>query len=219
MDCGRMVSRAGILASSMALTLCLVIQPATLRGQASAVASQPTALKLESTGLTLAPSDAAFYSSSLNLRDGILKEVESGVIGSLRQTNYMQELEAYLKDKWDNPDPQIVQAKSLLTGGIARELIKLAGDMAAQECFMFGDKSWSKFLDAFVQMQYDMADLNGQDPEVIREHLLSLDREYFDAIPIPTTVIGFQLSEDGNARAQLDSFEGLCVWRLAMLLS
>ena len=81
--------------------------------------------------------------------------------------------------------------------------------MSAQECFVFGDESWTKFLTAFVDLQYDMAELNGQDPDVIREHLLGLDRAYFDAIPIPATVIGFQLSEDGNARTQLDAFEGI----------
>ena len=210
MDCGRMVSRFGVCAAWLATLWGMTTTTVnSIQAQDKAPATKPAQLKLESTGLALAPSGAAFYGSSLNLREACLQEIESGFIGQIRQTSYGQELEAYLKDKWDNPEPQAEQVKRLLTGAIARDIIKLLSDMSAQECFMFGDESWTKFLNAFVKLQYDMAGLNGQEPDAMREHFLSLDREYFDSIPVPTTVLGFQLSEDGNARTQLDAFEGI----------
>lgn len=208
MDCGRMVLRAGAWAGWLALCSVMAL-PASLSAQDKAAATTSTDFKLESTGLGLAPPQTAFYSSSLNLRESWQREIESGFIGQLRQTNYGQELEAYLQDKWDNPEPQLEQAKRLLTGAIARDIIKLLSDMAGQECFVFGDQSWTAFLKSFVKLQYEMAGLNGQDPELMREHFLEMDRAYFDAIPVPTTIIGFQLSEDGNARTQLDAFEGI----------
>ncbi len=212
MDCGRMVARVSVLAGWLTAICSMTVSANLLTAQDKAqdkAAAKQVSVKLEKTGLALAPSEAAFFSSSLNMGEAWQRELESGVIGGLRQTSYGQELEAYLKDKWDNPDPQFEQAKRLLTGAIARDIVKLLGDMSSQECFVFGDKNWSQFLNAFVKMQYETAGLNGQDPSVMREHFLGLDREYFDAIPIPTTVIGFQLSEDGNARTQLDAFEGI----------
>ncbi len=122
---------------------------------------------------------------------------------------YVQELETYLKQKWDDPDPRTRQVKSYLTGRIAREIISLASDMVAQECFVIGEAGWSQFVDAFADMQYELAGLDGNDPDAMREYFLSMTKEQFDAIPVPTTVIGFKLSEDGNARAQLDQLEGL----------
>ena len=213
MDCGRMIFRAGEWTGWLMVAIGIAAQPALSVAQDKSP-NQSSAVKLDSTGLSLAPSQAAFYSSSLNLRAACLKEIESGFIGQVRQTSYGQRLEAFLKDKWDNPEPQAEQVKRMLNGPIARDIIKLLSDMSARECFMFGDANWTEFLEAFVQLQYDMAGLNGQDPAAMREHFLGLDREYFDSIQMPTTVIGFQLSEDEIARTQLDAFEGIL--RLAL---
>lgn len=214
MDCGRMLVRTSAWAGWLAIVGSALTMHSSVYAQDKAVAAKPADLKLETTGLALAPSQSAFFSSTLNLRETCLREVETGFIGQLRQTNYGQRLEAYLQEKWDNPEPQTEQVKRVLSGAIARDIIQLLSDMSAKECFIIGDKSWSQFLQAFSKVQYDMADLNGQGPEAVREHFLGLDRAYFDAIPIPTTVIGFQLSDDGNARTQLDALEGIL--RVAM---
>ena len=77
MDCGRMVSKAGAWAGWLAAAWGLTAPVSYVLAQDKA----PTAgaqLKLESTGVALAPSNTSFFSSSLNLREACLKRNRIG---------------------------------------------------------------------------------------------------------------------------------------------
>lgn len=166
------------------------------------------ATKLETTGLGLASSEVAFFNSSLNMRKAWQQQLESGWIAELRQVPYIHQLEAFLQDQWDNPRPQTEQVKTFLSSPIARDVFALFRDMGAQECFVIGEQNWCEFLAAMSTLQYDIASMTG-DEEALKNYFLEMKKEDLDAIPIPTTIIGFQLTEDTNARNQLDALEGI----------
>ncbi|MCC6507783.1 MAG: hypothetical protein IT423_01650 [Pirellulaceae bacterium] len=194
----------------LALWAWLTLATSSLHAQTATknAASADSQVKLDATGLSLAARDVAFFSTSLNMRKGLLEDVESGWIAEIRQVPYIQEVEQFLRTKWENPEPETEQVKNFLTSPIARDLMLLASDMTAHECFIIGEKSWCDFLKAFAKFQYELA-ASGQDPESMRDYFLDMTKEDFDAIPVPTTIMGFQLSEDENARTQLDALEGI----------
>lgn len=165
-------------------------------------------LNLAETGLGLAPSDAAFFQSSLNMRKG-WKEIEEGWLAEVRQVPYVQQLETYLREQWDKPEAQTAQAKAFFNSPIAQDLLSLIVDMSAQEFFIYGEHDWAEFLNGMAELQAQIAQINGEDQEAVREFVLQLEKAEMDAIPLPTTIIGFQLSDDENARTQLDALQGV----------
>ncbi len=202
-------SRVSILTVGL-VALSSFVGSAPLHAQATKTAPAAGAkIKLESTGLSLAPADAAFFSASINLRKGFEKSVEGGFIAEVRQVPYVQQLEAFLIDQWKKDRPETRQAKNFLSSPIVRDILLLLSDMSSQECFVFGDKSWCDFANGFAEFQYDMAGLDTDDSDAVREYILEIQKEDIDALPVPTTVFGFQLTEDGNARTQLDALEGV----------
>lgn len=182
-----------------------------LPAQAAATAADPGSapVTLEQSGLSLAPADAAFYTSALNSRRFWNEQLESGWVAEFRRVPYVQQLEQFLQQQWDNPDPQVEQFKTVLGSPIVRDIANLLADMASRECFIYGDHRWCDFLEEIAGYQYEMSQLTADDPEQMREYFLALEKEDIDAIPIPTTIIGFQLSDQENARTQLDALEGI----------
>ena len=196
----------------------LAAQPARTRASQAPTSNVPTtkapaavgaAVNLEATAITLAPSDAAFFNTSLNMRQDWQQQVTNGWVAEVRRVPYVQQLEQFLQEQWDNPQPQAEQVKTFLSSPIVRDIAKLLGDMASRECFVYGEHNWCDFLQGFAALQYEMAQLTSSDEDAIREYVLDLEKADIDAIPIPTTIIGFQLSDDENARTQLDALEGV----------
>lgn len=174
---------------------------------AKAAAAAP-AIDLKQTALALAPSDAAFFNSSLNMRKG-WKEIEEGWLADVRRVPYVQQLETYLRAQWDNPEGQGAQAKAFLDSPIAQDILHLIVDMSAQECFIYGEHNWTDFLDGVATLQSDLSQLDTNDQEELNEYFMQVDKADVDAVPVPTTIIGFQLSDDANARTQLDALQGV----------
>lgn len=200
--------------NSVGLGLGLVVAAWSLGDHCQRLAAQQPAqaagagVALESTALGLAPADVAFFSTSLNLQKCWQEEIESGWVAEFRRVPYVQQLEQFLQEQWDNPQPQAEQIKTFLSSPIVRDIAKLLGDMASRECFIYGEDNWCDFLEEFVALQYEVARVTS-DEDQLREFVLSLEKEDLDAIPIPTTIIGFQLSDQENARTQLDALEGI----------
>ena len=180
----------------------------SLMAQTTATQTKP-ATELATTALSLAPSDAAFFSTSLNMRKAWRQSLDSGWLAAVRQVAYVQQMESYLQQQWNNPDPQLAEAKRVLESPIVGDILNLLLDMSSHECFVIGDQSWSGFVQGFAELQYEIASVNSTDTEALRQMLLDLDKEDIDAIPVPSTIIGFQLKDAENARTQLDALEGV----------
>ena len=223
MDWYGQVRNCAGLSLSLLLSVCVVTELNAQATETPAAPAQATAetaggaaspIKLEEAGISLAPADVAFFSATLNLRESWQQQVETGWVAEVRRVPYVRQLEQFLQDQWDNPQPQTEQVKTFLSSPIVRDIVNLLRDMASRDCFVYGEHDWCDFLKGMSALQYEMAQLAATDEEAFREYFLGLDKADIDAIPIPTTIIGFQLSDQENARTQLDAFEGIL--RLAL---
>ncbi len=212
MDWFRGVSR-GLLQGWLG-AVCVLSVAGNLHSQTATKDAPATVKSLDTTGASIAPDDVAFFASSINLRKGWQHDFEAGWIAELRRVPYIQSLEQFIQQQWDSPQPQAEQVKNFLSSPIVRNVLLLLSDMASQECFFYGESDWCGAMEAFASFQYDIAQY-AEDPEGLREYIMSIEKSEIDAIPFPTTVVGFQLKDTENARTQLDALEGVVQLALA----
>lgn len=164
---------------------------------------------LSSTALSIAPADAAFFSSSTNLADAWKDLADSNLVRRLRGVPFLKQLEAEFNQQWANPQGQLEQVKSTIENPNVRNLIKLGRNMMSEEMFVYGSSDWNGFMSGLYDIQRDMTEIMSGGPEAMEEFVMTLSKEDLDKIVIPTTVIGFRLPDDENARLQLDALEGI----------
>lgn len=170
-------------------------------------AQAPTDLK--STALSWTPQDASFFATSLDMRRSWEQFLRGNFVGSLRRVPYVQSLEQFVGEQWNNPEGPALQAKQALNNPNVRNLLSLAADMWSQEFFVYGGDDWCDTIDGLVAFQSEMTAALQLGPEAVKEFFDDMQRADIDAIRIPTTVIGFRLSDDENVRTQLDQLEGI----------
>lgn len=164
---------------------------------------------LASTALTLTPRDAAFFATSVNLGQAWDDFLTGNLVLRLRAVPIVQAWETELDRQWENPDPEFAQVKAALDNPNVRNLLQLLRDMGSEECFVYGSDEWCDMIEGFVDFQTRLTQLAGEDPEAVANFLNNLGRADVDRLRIPTTVFGFRLPDDQNARLQLDAFEGI----------
>lgn len=166
--------------------------------------------ELAESSLSVVPADVAFYSTSLNMRESVDRLMQSSFVERLRGVPYVVELEAELTRQWENPEEeQVAQAKAFIEGPTATKLFDLVGDMFGNEFFVYGGADWCDAIEGIMAMQGEVTGLSDAEPEEVVEYLMSLTKEDIADIRVPTTVMGFKLTDDENARLQLDALEGI----------
>jgi hypothetical protein len=171
--------------------------------------AQSSADPLADTALALAPADAAFFGTNLNLGQIWERQLTSGLVAELRQVPYVQELEAYLLQQYNSAVRENPQVRSYVEGPIVQDLLALIKDMVSHEVFVIGDSQWPEFLAQLSEFQGELVAINPESPEDFLAILLAFEKEDMDAIHVPTTVVGFKLSDDTSARNYLDLLEGV----------
>ncbi len=164
---------------------------------------------LAKTALALAPQDAAFFATSLDMKRSWEQFLQGSFVSKLRRVPYVQSLEQEISNQWRNPQGPVLQAKSTLENPNVRNLLRLTADMFSDEFFVYGSNDWCEMIEELIAFQSRMMAAIQQNPESIATFFQELQREDVDAIRIPTTVIGFRLANDDNARMQLDQLEGI----------
>ncbi len=193
----------------LCVALCFSLLGFSLLGWGNTHAQAQTPTDLKSTALSLAPQEAAFFATSIDMGKSWQRFMQGNFVSSLRRVGYVQRLEQEIADQWENPQAEMRQVKSTLQNPNVRDLLRLGADMFSQEFFVFGDGDWCDTIEGLVKFQTEMTAAIQKDPEAIETFFTELTREDIDAIRIPTTIFGFRLSEDRNARTQLDQLEGI----------
>ncbi len=175
--------------------------------QLGLLAQQPT--ELSRTALAIAPRDAAFFMTAIDIRESWREFLAGNFVTRLRRLNYVQSLEQALITQWERPVGQMEQVKSTLENPNVRDLLLLASDMVANEFFMYGDEEWCAAIEQFMEFQNQIISIASEDPEALEEYFNTLDKARVDALHIPNTIIGFRLTDDHLARTQLDALEGI----------
>ncbi len=168
-----------------------------------------TKTDLSTTALALTPKDAAFFSTSVNMGKAWQDFANGAFVNRLRSVRYVQTLEREFAEQWDNPQGPLGQLRSTLENPNVRNLLSLLSDMSSDESFVYGEDDWCDAIEAAVQFQTEILAVIQDDPAKLGPYFAELDRATVDRIRIPTLVCGFRLSEDENARLQLDALEGI----------
>lgn len=174
-----------------------------------AQSASTAAASLSETALTIAPEDVAFFSTSVNLRAGWQELVEGNFVSRLRQVPYIQQLEAEARMQWENAPGPAAQAKMFIESPNGQNLLGLASDLFSNEIFVYGGDDWCDMIDGFVALQSGFTTAMNGGPEAIEQYIANLTKADIDKIRIPTTVLGFRMTDDENARLQLDALEGI----------
>ncbi len=164
---------------------------------------------LNQTALTIAPQDAAFFSTSVNMRAAWNDLAESKFITRLRAVPFIQQLEDEFNRQWENPQGQLAQAKGVIESPNVQNLIKLCNDMFDEEVFVYGGSDWCEALDGFASLQNEITSRMSGGPEAMQAYFQGLEKSDVDRLRIPTTIMGFRLSGPDAARIQLDALEGI----------
>ena len=177
---------------------------------ANLVQAQPVneASSLKATALTLAPHDAAFFSTNLNLRKAWDEFIGGSFVSRLRELPYVEQLEGEVLAQWENPEGQVRSLKDSLKNPNVKNLLELILDMNSREFFYYGEKDWNASIGGLMGLYQDI-NSRSNNPIALQEFLAELDAEYLDGIRIPTTVIGFRLTNEDIARTLLDALQGV----------
>lgn len=184
------------------LAICTCLSPVGLR-------SVRADDDLATTALSVAPQEVAFFSTSVNMKDAWTDLAEGDFVSRLRGVPFIQQLEVEFNKQWDDPQGQLAQAKAALENPNVKNIVNLLTDMMSDEVFVYGGEDWCDLIGGMMKLQNEMTAKMSEGPEAMEEFFRNLDKEDVDNIRIPTTVIGFRLSDDDNARLQLDALEGI----------
>lgn len=165
------------------------------------------ATSLKATALALAPQDAAFFATNLNLRKAWEGFLSGNFVTRLRELPYVQRLEGEVLAKWENPEGQMKTLKDSLKNPNVKNLLDLIVDMNSQEIFYYGASDWNDAIDGLMGL-YEDINARSDDPIAMQEFLAELDADYLSGVKIPTTVVGFRLKNEENARTLLDALQG-----------
>jgi hypothetical protein len=175
--------------------------------RAQDVISEP--VSLSKTSLAQVPSDAAFYSASFNLQQSYTEFMQGDFVRRLRNVPFVQTLEDEFLVQWNDPQGQMAMVRGVLQNPNVRNLLELLADMSRKECFMYGGDDWCDMLVEVMDFQNRVTAVIAENPAAAEEFFRNLTRDEIDKIRIPTLVLGFRLTDDANARLQLDALEGI----------
>ncbi|MEO8270835.1 MAG: hypothetical protein ABI557_14015 [Aureliella sp.] len=164
---------------------------------------------LAATALAIAPEDAAFLFTAIDMRKSWETFAQGNFVKSLRRIEYVRSLEEELLKQWEHPVGQIADFKSTLRNPNVRDLLRLAADMTSQEFFVYGEDDWCDTIENLIAFQNEIVTQIQQDSSQLEEFFNELDRDTVDGLRVPTTIFGFRLTDDVLARQQLDALEGI----------
>lgn len=192
------------LRALICILLATVFSGGALRGQL-ATSERP----LSETALAIAPKDAAFFTTSVNLKSSWQTFLSSEFVSEIRQVPYVQRVMERIQEELNSDSGPGAGFKKALQDPNVKNLIAVAQDMFTDEVFVIGGQEWCKFGDGFSEFQNGLTEAMAEGEEAIQQYILDLDKDKIAQIPIPTMILGFRLAKDEHVRTQLDALEGI----------
>jgi hypothetical protein len=192
-----------------------------LTALATAAARPAAAADLDKldTSLKLIPADAAFYSSMLRNREQVEAIKNSKAWAKIMEMPVVQFGLLMYNAQAQSPGSGPAQLQAVLENPEMRKVIDLLAEMASDEIFVYGDKSFADFL----QLVQDVSSATRFGPVVLqitgqaggRSHELqgtaAISALAADAklISVPNLVAGFKLKNTDLAKEQLIKLEAI----------
>jgi hypothetical protein len=160
--------------------------------------------------LQLAPRDAAFYGSLLNLRQQWDQVVRSEPVQAMISHPAFQRLKEGLEQEWKKAGGQAAQVRTMMRVPLVQDLLALLQEMATEEMFWFADAKMDQFLVEFNRLISEANESMGSgNPEMLIRWYENLVKARIDAIPVPTLVVGWKIEDQNRALGLLDQLQGI----------
>ncbi|MEM7476080.1 MAG: hypothetical protein AAF483_13885 [Planctomycetota bacterium] len=164
--------------------------------------------ELEDSALSIAPKDAAFFSTTLDGKKSFEEFVQGEFVQEFLKVPYVQEFTGEMTQQWEDDEGQAAQARSVIESPIVQNLLKLVGEMISDEIFIYGSGEWTDNIAAMGEFQTELMQATAEGPEGVEAMLNSLTKEDLEKFKIPTIVMGFRIEDVDNAVLQMDGLEG-----------
>ncbi|MFN5468158.1 MAG: hypothetical protein ACK5AM_08595 [Pirellulaceae bacterium] len=160
--------------------------------------------------LQLAPQDAAFYGSLLNLRQQWDQVLQSEPVKEIVAHPAVQRWTAGLEQEWKKAGGQAAQVRTMMRVPLVQDLLALLQEMATEEMFWFADSRMDGFLVECNKLMSEMTEsLGSGNPEMLMRWFENLDKSRIDKIPVPTLVVGWKIDDQNRALGLLDQLQGI----------
>jgi hypothetical protein len=184
--------------------------PVTLTARAADLAEQARSLRM-------VPADAAFYSSSLRLKEQFNTLVESKAYQKLMQIPLVQFAKMQAAFQWQqSQDPHIAVLREYIQSPEGQEAVAVLAEMFSDEVFVYGGGDVTQTLKLLMQLNGIQrtaqleAHATGQEVgDVLAERFREVLEENADDFKAPTLVMGFRIQDKERARRQLDEVHAL----------
>jgi hypothetical protein len=184
------------------------------------IAAQPihaAELAEQAHSLRAVPSDAAFYSASLRLKEQLDIFLASKAYQRLMEIPIVQLGKMQLMFQWQQAAvPQVAQFKQYVDSPEGQDAIALLKDMFSEELFMYGSSDVAGTLRLFMELnsisrRARLDALSGEEPaeEVVAQRTLDTLRESVKSLQVPTVVFGWRITDGERAERQLDAVHTL----------
>jgi hypothetical protein len=173
----------------------------------------------ETTSLKFVPADVDFFVAGLRHREQFDKLVNSQAFSKLANMPMLQMGLFLANAQWENPqNPQVAMLKAALQQPENQQLIELLKDAVSHEVFVYGERGFGDAIGLMNQLNAasnagQLEALAAGEPDAATEYqlrqILEVLQQQQDQLKVPNTVIGFRLSSQEAATAQLARLETL----------
>ncbi|MBY0229504.1 MAG: hypothetical protein K2W96_09515 [Gemmataceae bacterium] len=166
--------------------------------------------------LSIVPSDAAFYSSSLRLKEQMDAFYKSKAYKAIRALPTVKKLHDQAMEKLKEKGGPLEQYEKFTKAKENKELMDVLSESVSDEVFFVGDKGWAPFVTTFYHFYNSVfnglpAEFAGgaSPPQAWARALLGGLAKHKDGLKFPETVMGFRLKTPKKALEQLARLEKL----------
>ncbi|MEN6459221.1 MAG: hypothetical protein ABFC63_09850 [Thermoguttaceae bacterium] len=170
------------------------------------------------TSLKLIPGDAAFYASVLRNRECFEAIRQSSAVAKILEMPIVQTGIMFYNIQLATPESNVAKFDAFLKNPESRKLLNMAADMASDEVFLYGDKSFADFVKLFQAVNAArtyaplMALAGGHATQMspnqmqAKAMMASLAKNA-SLINVPDLVLGFKVKDIDLAKEQLIKLE------------
>jgi hypothetical protein len=178
----------------------------------------------ESTALKFVPADTSFFSARLRMRQQYEAVAGSKALARLLEIPAVQMARRMVAAQLEQPPtPELAEFWNLLKAPENKQLLELLGDAVSHEVFFCGGAGYAELMELLNEFSlapstaYIEAAKAGDDSDEARERRgLEEWMKLAGRLKVPSTLIGFKLSDGPRAEAQLARLEQILAAQLAM---
>jgi len=166
--------------------------------------------------LRMVPQDAAFYSSSLRLKEQLEVFRDSNAYARLMQIPMIQFVKGQIETQWRLAAlPAVKEFRDYVESDEGQEVVAVLKEMFSDEVFLYGGKDVTEWLRLFMEMnsiqRTTMREARESDEKshiAFGKRIAEILEERPDGFSAPTIVMGFRVQDADRAKHQLDTVQG-----------